>query len=454
MADPIKLPPGATLVSDGTMKLPPGATLVTGSGNAPPPQQGFFGSALDSSGLTSLGHLLTSPKQTLKGIPQDISDAINNTTSNVRQGLKDFKQSGLSQTTRRDFGRAVPIIGPALATAQAQHDSGNNSGMAGTLAGTIAGLAAPSLLKGGLEAAAPTLRATGDAAQDAGAGIMNRTAGSLKADFKRGANPGRAYLDAGGGPALSMQSLATKAADLKSAVGGKAASLRNAATSAGTVIPTDRVLDVLNPPIAKAVSLEMGPGGMNNVAPIQRYAESFTPALNDAKQAGGFTPDALFRLKKGIADNTNWSDPTQFSLKSVRQQQAGGLGGLLGDEVPGLKPLNSQYQGLSRFAARTQERANTNSVPLSGIALKTGLSALGAGTGEFTGHPILGAALGLATDSVPFKTALATGLYRGGRGLSAVPDLVPVPRLYPAAMAIPGYRLNAGSKKQNGNDGE
>lgn len=346
-------------------------------------------------------------------------------------------------------GIASSVMNPA-ATLKGMYD-GLNTRPAETVAQGIgqAGAMAP-VAELAPKIAAPVLTKVGDAAQNAGTGLMNKVAGSLKADFKRGANPGKSYLEAGGGPALSMQSLANKGADLKASVGAKTGAIRQAATDAGKTIPVSKALDVLNPPIAKAVSLEMGSGGMNNVAPIQRYAESFTPALSDAKNAGGFTPNSLFELKQGIAQNTNWSDPSQFSLKSVRQQQVGGIGGLLSDELPELKPLNSQYQGLKKFADRAQLRADTHSSPLTSLVFKTGATALGAGAGLLDGHPLIGAALGAAADSVPVKTALASGLYHGGRGLSAVPNLVPVPRLYAPTVAIPAYNLNA----KNKNDGQ
>lgn len=117
--------------------------------NAPPPQQGFIGSAADSSGLSTLGSAIAHPIDAIKSIPSAISGIVHNTTDNVKQGIADYGKSGLSETTRRDFGRAVPIVGPVLAKAQEQHDAGNDAGMAGTLAGFVGGVAAPEgLIKG------------------------------------------------------------------------------------------------------------------------------------------------------------------------------------------------------------------------------------------------------------------------------------------------------------------
>jgi hypothetical protein len=111
--------------------------------------QGFLSSAADSSGLSTLGSAIAHPVDAIKGIPSAISGIVHNTTDNVKQGIADYKTSGLSETTRRDFGRAVPIVGPVLAKAQGQHDAGNDAGMAGTLAGFVGGSVAPeAALKG------------------------------------------------------------------------------------------------------------------------------------------------------------------------------------------------------------------------------------------------------------------------------------------------------------------
>jgi hypothetical protein len=77
---------------------------------------------------------------------------VQNTVDNVKQGISDYRKSGLSPTTRRDFGRAVPIAGPVLAKAQEQHDAGNDAGMAGTLTGFVGGAVAPEAALSGVKA--------------------------------------------------------------------------------------------------------------------------------------------------------------------------------------------------------------------------------------------------------------------------------------------------------------
>lgn len=111
--------------------------------SAAPPDRGFFGSAWEATGLPSLPQAIMHPVDTAKAIYHQTAD-------NLKQGVEDYGKSGLSQTTRRDFGRAVPVVGPVLAKAQAQHDAGNDAGMAGTLTGFVGGMVAPEAVAEGV----------------------------------------------------------------------------------------------------------------------------------------------------------------------------------------------------------------------------------------------------------------------------------------------------------------
>lgn len=438
---PAGLPDGVTLGQPGAAPAP---TALRGA----PAQagKGLLGSALDSSGLSSIGGAILHLENSIKSIPGAIAGAYHNTVDNAAQGLKDYGTSGLSDTTRRDFGRAVPIVGPVLAKAQEQHDAGNDAGMAGTLGGFVGGAVLPSLLK----KVPGILTATGDAAQDAGAGILNKTAGMLKPDFKRGANGGRAYLDAGGGPAMSMQGLADQAAMLKGSVGKKLGSVRNNATNAGVLASPQDVAAALSPSIQKGIDLETGPGGLGNTGSIENYSASFRPALKTAVANGGINPNDLADLKGRIADNTNWSDPSQFNLKSIRQQNVGALSGLENKIVPETTPLKQQFQGLGKFATRTSDRAETGSSPLTSIAAKAMLGGAGALAGYAEHNPLtaLGAGLaGTALTSVPVQSALASGLYYGGRGIGTAGKLA-MPLSDLPGLAVTPYNLLANKQKK------
>jgi hypothetical protein len=127
-----------------------GGWNVVSTKAAPSPQRGFFGSAADSSGLTGLVNAISHPIDTIAGIPSAVVSAAKSGWDNAHQEVNDLRQNGLTQDTRRKLGGDIPVIGPALATAQAQHDAGNNAGMAGTLTGLVGGIAAP---EGAMEAA-------------------------------------------------------------------------------------------------------------------------------------------------------------------------------------------------------------------------------------------------------------------------------------------------------------
>lgn len=364
------------------------------------------------------------------------------TLGELGQGITSLREGNPAQAATHAIS-AVPLVGPALTkmAAEAPPTTPGQSygsrvlaaatpGNIGTALGTAAQVA-PMLL-GAVDNVAPNrptipnppvgkaIAATGQAAQDAGTGLMNKTVGTLKADFKRGANPGRGYLETGNGPSISMRSIAEKADAALEDTGNKLGAAYKQATDSGVKIPVDTVMQEMAKPIQKAIDLELGPGGTGNLAAIQSYISRFDPVFEKAAQNGGFTPSELFDMKRSIAQNTNWSDPAQFSLKSVRQQQTGALGGVLSDYVTGTKELNQNYQDLTKLTARAEERANTGSRPLTAHIYKAMLPAAGALIGSVDGNALAGAAVGTLLDSVPAKTTIATGLYRGGRALSRV----------------------------------
>lgn len=387
-------------------------------------QKGFASSFADSSGLSALAH----PIDTIMGIPAGLKQMAKDTVSNVKQGVADYQKEGLTDKTRRDFGRAVPIVGPALAEAQAQHDAGNNAGMAGTLAGTVAGLAAPEAVKGIKPAAiaekvAPAVRTAADAAEAAGNKLLNETVGSYMKDFNRGANPGRGYNETIGRPSLTMRGLAEKAEAVKSETGDAIGKVIKDSATKNELIPIHDVVEALNTPLKEQFDLETGPGGLGNTGPYETYAKGFRDIVQKGVKQGGLTAEEVFDLKRSIAKRTKWSNQTPEGIMDVRQGQVGALGGLLTDKLPELKQLNQNYQDLVGLADRAAWRAESGAKPL-GSLVREGAKATGAVGAGLTHDPAALAAAGAiyAADTVPGRTAIATGLYRTGKGLGALAD--------------------------------
>ena len=274
---------------------------------------------------------------------------------------------------------------------------------------------------------------TGDVMQSAGAKVMNRTVGATASDFKRGANPGRAYLEGGGTPAFTMGGLASKGGEVLERAGSKLRDLYDTASKpanwwdpvASPKISSADVTNALLKPISGLRNLLDGPGGIGAPPALDAYTEGLYPALHDAEQSGGFTPRSLFDLKRSVAGNTRWNDPTMFDLNAARQEGVGGLGDLLTQAVPEARMQNKIYQGGLKFRDRTEQRAATGQTPLAQIG-RRGLEGVGgAMIMGATHNPFLGL-LPLVADSVPAKSAAAYALYQGGRGLSGLPGLRPL----------------------------
>ena len=339
---------------------------------------------------------------------------------------------------------SIPIAGPAMDEAYEQTDPStpgesymsrvgdtlSSPGAMGTLTGAATQIAP--LLMGDTtgKVTRPASDAITGGLKKSGAGIMNRTAGMLKADFKHGANGGEAYLAGGGKPAMTMGGLARNAGKVREAAGAKLGNLYDTATASGMRFPMEDVQSQLEEPLSAYEAEQEGPGATGASPLIGEYRGRMQPAPNPgAVGAQGYTPRGVFGLKKSIADQARWNPAEPVGLNAVRQEQVGGLGGMLTDAIPEAKPLNKIYQGALRLGNRAAERANTGSAPLTQIGRRAFESGIG-GLGYMTGHPVAGM-VPLLADTVPVKSAMAYGLYQGGRGLGAeVPYLLrPLPAI-------------------------
>jgi hypothetical protein len=270
---------------------------------------------------------------------------------------------------------------------------------------------------------AKVLGKTSEAALAAGNKLINETVGSYKKDFNRGANPGRGYNEAIGGPSLSMRSLAYKAEQVKNQTGEAIRDVIRKSADQNQLIPINDVVEALNGPLKEQYNLETGPGGLGNVKPYEKYAQGFKDIIQKGIRQGGLSAQDVFNLKMSIARRTKWSNLTPEGIMDVRQGQVGALGGLLTERIPELKQLNQNFQDLVGLADRAAWRAESGSKPFGGL-VREGAKATGAVGAGLTHNPaaLAGAAAVYAADTVPGRTAIATGLYRAGKGMASMAD--------------------------------
>lgn len=278
----------------------------------------------------------------------------------------------------------------------------------------------------------PAMEAVGSKMQDIGINRINKTVGSLTEDFRHGSNPARGYLDQNLGASSSQRSIASKADAALSDVGQKLGQVYEKASANTPKIPVQDVADAIAQPIRQAHDLETGAFGGGNTGPLEDYAARIKPVLAVAQEKGGFTPKELFDLKQRLTQNINWrsTDPGAPTLNGIREDQYGALTQILSDAVPETKKLNQAYSDLSALKKRASLRADTGSQPLTNFKEQalaaSGGSAIGTGVGAAIAGPtgaavggFVGGGAGLIADSIPAKTAVASGIYKGGRALSS-----------------------------------
>lgn len=120
--------------------------------------QGFFGSAADSSGLSSLGHAIMHPIDTAMGIPGAIADEAKRVGGELKQ-VSRAQQSGNVAAGISHGVSAIPILGPIINKATDQYADKNYAGEMGTLTGLAAGVVAPEAIADGVRAVPGVARA-------------------------------------------------------------------------------------------------------------------------------------------------------------------------------------------------------------------------------------------------------------------------------------------------------
>lgn len=386
--------------------------------------------------------ITTISKRAASNIGQLVSHPIDSITGGLRSAFGTESPEG---KVEQPPSLLAPYKGQGFAKGL-EHAAGDAAANIVT-GGAVEGLRAP---------IAATAEKLGPAMQDAGVAKINRVVGSLKPDFNRGANPGKGYFQAGMGPSASMGSIAEKAARAKEGFGEQIGDAIDSGTGSGVLIPTSEAVRPIAEPINKWHSILSGPGGGSTV-PAEELSASFRPSIQSAAEKGGYTPRELFDVKRNVAQNTSWGDPTQIGGKQVRQQITGGISNTLADHVPEIRDLNSGYQNTSKLALRSADRASTARPSLSAVGkgvANAGMTAIGAATHGPVGA-LVGALPGMV-DSVPIQTGLASGLYYGGGALGRFADRLPASgSLAPAAvLALNNKKVPKLSGNDDSDDGK
>lgn len=437
------------------------------------PQSGYS-AFLDSSGASQLGNALMHPIHTAAtvadaakrvftpGQPARMSDNPNPIISGIgnavdasrtafKQGMDDYKTSGLSLQTRRDFGRSVPIIGPALSAAQQYHDDGNDGAAAGTLLGTVAGLAAPKMLESLPGVFSKTASVAGKAMEDSGANRMDRflnggnALDALKAKGKLAADakPGLRVLQEG--PTVSVApSRATQAQNIRAALPVRDAEVSAAVANSPATVPWADVRQAVDDNIHAKRSVASGPGGNPNVGPrLTQLRSTFEPAI-DAQ--GNASMSDLYDARKTMDKNINWNrgpDPVDATVRNATRDVRAGVSRLMYQADPSLAAPNARYADLASAAKLADKNVGKAAPSLFSPARLLAAGTI-AGTGALAHFPGVGATPGLLTEIGPavwgnsrVQTGLATGMYQAGRGLQAVGGIdVPMVRV-PVSAGLP-----------------
>lgn len=434
------LPKGYSLQSSASAAPPAPLSGPVGAGNGVPVPAGMSGPTAPTLGsspgdvASTVGsHALNLVKGPLSAVvtpPQNTGEKVANVAmpgglalyrTAVEPSIAPAKQA-LKQALAGKYGdaarsaeSAVPVVGPWAD--QVEKDVQDKGAVAG-LAGLATDVAVPQAIGAGAKAAGPAL-------DESAAGVINKgVIGARDADRARGANPGRGYLDNGLGISATMQSIADKAGEARAEVGKALGDAYSAADAKGTLIPAETVRKAVGDILTQAKQKASAPGVVADPAVYDQLAEGFKPALTNAWNKGGFTPSELWQMRKDMNESLNWGDQSKLNVTKTQQRISGALGGLLKDAVPETEELNQNYQDLAKLHGRASKRAATGQGTLTGLASKATSIAGGAIAGAATHNPLMsagGAALGAAVDSIPAKTALASGLHAAASAAPAAP---------------------------------
>ena len=402
------------------------------------------------------------PASDTNPIVQFAQGVVSNAKSEGNEAVGMAKQGSYGAAAAHAL-QAVPVLGSILqkAPAQAPGDQGSylknvkalatSPGM-GTLIGGSATLALPVMdgiaripgAASALDSAASSVpsvianpinaiprlpgaivQAAGDGMQGAGVSTMDSLLKAGKKAYRYDAQPGLGVLQEGPGTSLALtkQGLSDKIAAARSSAG---AAIPDAVQNSMASIPRLNVRNAINGVIADKSAVLSGDGGnLAAVKPLNDLQATFSPRFD---APGDMSAQELYGVKRNLDDNINWGrdmDPTDATVNNARRDIRSQVSQQLYQAAPELQAPSQRYSNLSSAAkladARTFDQTSglVNSIK-AGVGMTAGVLTHGAG-------PEASLAAGLGTyvvpsllKSTPLRSAFATGLFQGGRAVSAV----------------------------------
>lgn len=435
---------------------------------ATPRPPGFFSSAADASGLSTLGHALLHPlaslytvadaahrviepgqNPNLTYVPNPILSGIGRQIDRTKSefgAAKEAAHEGEYGAAASHAAQAIPLAGSILSRAMEQSEEGanesyahnlknlvTNPGAMGTLVGGAASFAAPEAIKALPRGTARILSGGGDALEAGGEARMDRFLnGGRELPLNDSGqpmydNPGRSVLESGPGTSIatSRRAMMPKVNAALTPVGRTINRIAMGSTGkVGTPGLWDSVNTVVDPMIEDAT----GPLGNQDLADrLEDMRESFTPTLGGKNYLS--VPEGL-QLKRLLDRNINraggFTDDTSNAANSAMQKIRAGVKNRLYDAEPALEAPSRRFSDLSDASKLLEDNQNARGPYLSRGRRLLAEAVIGAGTGYATHSPMAGLGTALASHAIPFawnrpltQTGLSTLAFQAGRGLNA-----------------------------------
>jgi hypothetical protein len=384
---------------------------VVSTSPLPTPQQGFFSSAADSSGLSGLTHAIAHPIDTVMGLPSAISGAYHQTADNLGQAVDAAKSGNYAGVLSHGIS-AIPVLGPTLDKATDQYANKNYAGEMGTLTGLSAGIVAPSAAAKAIPAAVVGAGRLGEGMQTLGAKLIDSKFAPTMKEVIRGNSPGRGILESGIGTTLSKGNLANKVSGATEAVGtriGDAVTRADNNALATPILSKDLAPAIINP-INSAVGKLEGPFGTSSTAPydamrskLGNTAPGASSPIYGPNAPAEIAPSDLWKHIQNLDQNTRFNtDPEVESVNETRRDIRQGLRPALEASDPTIKPLSRTYSDLLSAGGAIDRTQGGFGVPKG-----------------------IGALVDSTVKSTPLITGGASSLFKIGGGLKSIATNAP-----------------------------